>query len=265
MGYDEFEESVAGGKPVECYRFSSGANLWLYTSADREVVLPSGLYIPAIVSRGERAYSGEDGSGGLDVHLTRADPAIAEFIPYIPTTPLGLVIYRAHRGVENDARPLFSGSVRSVSFSGSEATLRCVPVTRHFERRVPALDYGATCNWAIFSTPCGKNPEDYRVQAAVAIVDGFDLGSLAFASKPDGWFTGGWIARANGEKRHIVNHVAARVTLLSPFVGMGVEVVDAFPGCDGTEETCIAKYENLPRHFGFSTIPARNPHRAKVA
>ena len=265
MTYDELEESTAGGKPLECYRFSSGADLWLYTSADREVVLPTGLYVPAVVSRGERAYSGEDGSGGVDVHLTRFDPVVSVFIRFLPTTALGLVIYRAHRGSETDPRPLFTGSVRQVVFKDSEATLTCVPVTRNLERNFPRLSFGKTCNWAVYSPPCGVDPELHKVTAPVDSVIGLDLSINAMINTPPGTFDGGWVQRTNGERRYIVHQVYQVFTLMNPFIDLvPPEQVDLYPGCAGTEEICVNVFDNLPQHLGFSTIPARNPHRGRI-
>jgi hypothetical protein len=265
MSYEQLEESTAQGMPVECYLFSDGVTLWCYTSADRPITLPSGTYEPAIVSRGERAYSGEDGSGGLDVHLARFDPVVAPFVRFLPQAPLGLVIYRAHRGAEYDPRPIFTGTVRQVAFKDSEVTLTCVPVTRHFERNFPRLSFGRTCNWAVYSTSCGVDPDAFKVTAPVDNVIGLDLVIDALISVPSGTYDGGWVQRANGERRYIVRQVTRVITLMSPFSDLQPpEIVTLHPGCAGSEEVCSGTFDNLPRHLGFSTIPTRNPHRGRI-
>ena len=52
MSYLSIEQSAHGGQPQELYRFSQGAQRWLYTSGQAAVDYQSETYQPATISRG---------------------------------------------------------------------------------------------------------------------------------------------------------------------------------------------------------------------
>jgi len=104
------------------------------------------------------------------------------------------------------------------------------------------------------------------VPVVVTSIDGADLVSNDFDAFADGWFNGGWVERANGDRRFVVSHVGDRVTLMSPFLSdlAVLDTVDAYPGCQGTEAVCTSKFNNLPNHLGFARVPGRNPHEGRI-
>jgi len=266
MTYESQETSQFSGEPVECYRFTVGGESWFYTSADREIVLPTGTFIPEVISHNEQELSQEDGSGSIDILVTRTNPIAALYIPFVPTSAPYISIYRAHRGSEEDPRVSFVGKITDVRFKGSEAILTCSPISQSTDRRFPALTYQTQCNWALYSTPCGIDKSAYRDEILITEIDGNDLVSNDFSLRPDGWFTAGWMERSNGDVRFVVAHTGDRVTLMNPFTDLAsLETVGAYAGCDRTETACDTKFSNLVRHLGFSRIPSRNPHEGRFA
>lgn len=266
MSYDSRESSGAGGEPFECYRFAQGARLWLFTSADREMVIPAGTFQPEVISRGEQDHSQEEIAGDLEIHLARTNPVVARFIPFIPSSATNVTVYRGHRGEEANAQPIFIGTARQARFEGSEAILVCAPISQAFVRAFPSLLYQTTCPWALYGTGCGVDKSAFRDDILVTTVSGFDVVSNDFLLHPTGWYTNGWLERADGERRFIVDHVGDTVTLMSPFQDLlSLETLGAFAGCDRTEATCAAKFANLDRHLGFARIPKRNPHTGRIA
>jgi uncharacterized phage protein (TIGR02218 family) len=260
MTYDARETSICEGEPVECFRFTSGARAWLYTSADQAVSLPLGVFQPATISRGELEHSQEEISSEAEIHLPRTSEISAPFIAFVPTTPIGVSIFRAHRGGETDYVPIFIGVIGGVDFKGSEAVLRCVPISQSLKRNIPALAYMPACNWAVFSDDCGLDRGAWVDLVNVTTVVGNTITSNDFALRPDGWYNAGYLQRANGDVRFVVAHDGAAVTVMSAFRDLApLERISAYPGCAGSEGACATKFDNLRRHFGFPRIPTVNP------
>lgn len=123
MSYDSREKSRHGGQPVEGYRFTKGTDVWLYTSADRALVLPAGTFAPETIARSAMDFSQEDTGETLEVTMPRTNPVAALFINSLPSTPVWLNVFRAHRGDEDLAVSVFSGRIVRVRFEESEAIL----------------------------------------------------------------------------------------------------------------------------------------------
>jgi uncharacterized phage protein (TIGR02218 family) len=263
--YDAQEQSRHGGAPIEHFKFSQGATTWRWTSADvaDSIADPSTSheYSPTYISRGAQDFSQESSSGNLEVRVARDNPIAVLFRAYVPPTPVELTIYRRHRA---DAERIIAwvGKVVSVVFEEADAVLTCAPISQVFKRLIPILTYQPQCPLALYGVACGVNKDDFKDECTLSDVDGVTLTSADFDAQPDGWFTNGWVERANGERRFVVNHVGAVITVVAPFSAdlAAAEVVDAYAGCDRSEATCAAKFGNLDNHLGFARIPTKNPH-----
>ena len=265
MSFDTRERSQYAGEPVECYRFSRPGELWMLTSADRPITLPSGTYVPAPVTRGAIKQSQEDQTGTLEITLPQEHELSQLFLAETPTERTAVIVYAAHRGDESDPAAIFVGNVASARFEPPSATLVCVPIMAAFRRTVPLLRFQRTCNWPLYGPGCGVDAAAFRDAATVSAVSGADIVAAAFALRPDGWYTNGWIENDAGERRFIVGHVGNTVTLMVPFRSLTPgTVLHAFAGCDRTEATCASKFDNLVNHFGFARIPTRNPHTGAI-
>lgn len=259
MSYDAQETSQRAGAPLELYRFAYGDNRYFYTSADEEQTYLGDLYTPEVLTRTEISQSGESEQGSVEVTIPRTNPVAQLFISYPPEPPLGVTVYRKHRS-DPEVVTFFAGTVSSVVFTGAVAKLTCLPLFESLRRRVPRNTYQVQCNWALYSAQCGVVSANFRVTAQVTVISGDTIQATAFSAQPDGWFNNGWVERANGERRWIVNHVGATLTLMSPFVGLAVnEEVFAFAGCDRTEAVCKTKFNNIANHLGFARVPTKNP------
>lgn len=260
MTFDARETSRHDGQPVECYRFSRGGDVWLWTSADRPIFISVGSFQPAEISRGSVRDTDEDGRGSLEVFLPTHNEVAALFIGYLPSTPVSLILYRSHRG-DAEITTFFSGDVASCRFDGPQAVLTCVPTDYRLKRRIPALVFQNQCNWPLYGEGCGVAKTAFRDAAIVDSVSGRDVVSSTFGARANGWYTNGWLEDSAGDVRFIVNHVGSTITLMAPFAGLTAGAsVAAFAGCDRTEATCAAKFNNLVHHLGFARVPQRNPH-----
>ena len=270
MSYDEKERSREQNSPLEFYRFSMGSQLWRFTAADVGYhVAADGdeAYQVERISRTELDYSQEDSAANVTVTVPRANPVAQLFGPYIPPTPVGLIIYRRHRtdpDGEEVALPPFK--VLSASFEGGDAKLLCAPVSNVLKQVVPRLVQISTCNWAVFEPGCGLDREDFRTDVTLDDVAGVALTSTGFDALADGWFTRGYIEIASGprtgERRFVIAHLGALVTLQNPFPADVVAgaTVKAYPGCNGDRVDCVNKFNNLRNRMAWDEIPNRNPY-----
>ncbi|HKQ57529.1 MAG TPA: DUF2163 domain-containing protein [Candidatus Eisenbacteria bacterium] len=266
MTFDDREQSVHEGEPVECYRFAVGTTVYRWTSADADVTLSTGTYTPAVISRGSLVQSQEDSTDSLEVMVPRYNPIATLFMPYVPGSKVLLTVYRAHRGEESEARPLFLGEVASVVVKDNEATLTCTPLVEALGRPVPSISYQPLCNWPLYGAGCGVNAADFRDAAVVGSVSGVTVVSSTFAAKPDGWYTNGWMEDPDGEVRFITAHVGNTITLMSPYPDLTAgDTVHVLAGCDRTEATCVAKFNNFVNFMGFPRLPDRNPFNGAIA
>ena len=265
MTFDSKEKSRYLGQPVEGFRFSQGTNTWLYTSADRAITLPSGVFAPEAIVRSELDFSQEDTGETIELTLPRANPVPALFIGDLPSTQLLVSIYRAHRGDEDLAVTIFSGKVVRARFEQSEAILTGASLMTMLTRTVPILALQTPCNHVLYSTACGANPTASRDQISVTTIDGATVVSNDFALRPDQWYRGGRLESATGETRFVADHQGNTVTLISPMPGASpLDDVWAYWGCDHLEATCRDKFNNLVNHLGWSRLPDRNPFNGRI-
>lgn len=258
MSYETVETSRDSGAPVEMFKFVVGGQSFLYTSSDVAQSASGESYTPEPIHRSRVELDGESLKGAIEITLTRTNPVGAFFIGYLPEPTMTLLVISRHRSDAGEVRSTWE--VSSARFKGSEVVLTCIPSDAYFHRQVPRNGFDGPCVWATYTGQCGLNRDLFKVIATVTVVSGDTIQGSAFSSKPDGWFTGGYVERATGERRWVIAHVGATLTLASPFLGLAVnEVVSGFAGDDHTEATCATKFSNLDNHLGWARIPTRNP------
>jgi uncharacterized phage protein (TIGR02218 family) len=265
MSYDDREKSRFGAQPIEAFRFAQGENLWLYTSADREIVLPAGTFTPETITRTELDFSKEDVAETMEFEVPVANPVASLFIGDLPSSPVWIRCYRAHRGDESEAVTFFIGKITRTRFAGSQAVLVGTSLSALLSRSVPVLKMQTPCNHVLFSSACGVDPSSSRDSVTIATVDGATVTSSDFALRSDGWFEGGRLVSPDNESRFIVKHVGSTVTLISPLPGLeSLDVCWAYWGCDHLETTCSSKFSNVESYLGWSDLPNRNPFEGRI-
>lgn len=264
MTYDSVERSQDAGAPVEVYRFAVGNAIYRYTSSDAPISLSvagdgAQTFAPEPISRSTVEYSSEDQAGTLRIGVSRFNAIGQMFMASFPPAPVGVSIYRKH-ATDSETILLYSGKVSQATYDGANVSLMCLPMTAIFKRNIPRLTYQRECNWALYGPGCTLNKESFKDTVTVGSVSGRDVLAAGFASRADGWYTGGWLENSDGDRRYITGHVGGTVTLQSPFLALAPGAsVFAFAGCDRTEATCNAKFSNIDHHLGFQRIPEQNP------
>jgi hypothetical protein len=259
--YDARETSRYSGQPVECYKFSRGGQAFRYTDSDKFITITDGTFEPTVISRGNIAQTQENASGSTEVTMPRNHEFVLQFIPYLPTTPIQLVIFRVHRS-DGEVKVAFNGEVASSRFVGSEAILLCTPLSYRLTKRIPGTTYQSKCNHALYSPLCGVDKNSFKLAGPVTSLAGAAVQVTAFGSQPAQWLRNGWIERdSDHDRRFIIDHTGSTVTLDSPFTDLLVgQNVTAFAGCERTEAVCLAKFNRLAFHLGYARVPTRNPY-----
>lgn len=268
MGFDEFEESVDDGQPVECFTFSNSNGLLLQQTTSLELVVLGDTreFEPAAISR-----SGIVGSSDLaaDAALTiECSPQheIAQMhVLSVPTAPIQIQIEQVQRDDEDvEVVGLWLGYVRSVTFSGNSATIHCTPIPG-IKREGLSPGLTRPCRYYLYDQhTCKVNRELFTLTGTIASIDGITITAAVFATQPDGWLSGG-NAIVGDQTLLITSHEGDTITLLLPFADASVGgAITAEAGCDRLKITCKDKFNNLLNHGGFAWLPDKNPFQIGV-
>jgi uncharacterized phage protein (TIGR02218 family) len=257
-------ETAGASDPAELYRIwrMSGEEEWTYTSADSAVVYGEKTYAPAAISRGAVAYDQSLDTSSLDITLDRvSDPAV-RFVASHPVEPIWVQVLRVHRDQSPmEAVVVFAGLIVSVGLSGAAANIQCAGLDKALDQQIPTFRIQTGCNATPFDAKCALDPDDYVITGVTATVsaDGLVLTATGFAEYADGYFTLGHIS-INGHRRMIVEHTGQSIRLRYPVPGMASgDAFSAWPGCDGTIETCRDKFNNVINFRGYPDLPTDNP------
>lgn len=269
MTFAEYETSPYSGTPERLFLFTCGNQQWAYVNHAVPVLRGATTYQPEIIAMDNIVQNLGEGPPSIDISMASSAEVAQQFIPYQPIFPMLVSVFRRHRD-DPDSEYLIEmmGDVASSAFDEEEGmvTLQCRMVSSNMDRKVPWLIYQSPCNYALYGPGCRVNREDYKVVTVAADVVEDSIYSNDFATKPDGWFTAGFIRRdSTGEVRFIIDHVGNRITLQTPFVEIGPgDAVTAYAGCDRSFATCKAKFNNGHRFLGFQWIPQKNPFKDNV-
>jgi len=259
--YLEREQGIATGDPVELYLFQAAGETWRVTSSEESFTLDGETFTPLAIGRGAIAQSQEQRSNTLKITIPANHEIAQRFTPFIPNTPMTLVIYRTHRGLDDSEAIMYWNGRVTAALLGDSCDLTCESDAAGLKKRIPGARYQRPCNRILFDVGCGVDPDDFKVETELTGVspDFSILTSPDFDAKPDGWFRNGYVEFGQ-QLRMIIDHTGPDLTLLGPLFGaeIGSEVT-AFAGCARTLEECVAKFDNGARFLGFPWMPSRNP------
>lgn len=283
MAVEVYERSAFSGKPVQLYEFirtSDGTDYrWLYNSSDRDLTYLSVVWEAIPISDDGIKLSSEAVSTDLVVTMPISEPFCEQFRlnGTTPSDTVWLRIRRVHGGdiegidsgqaiIRNDALITWIGTVNGINQTSElEAKVRCSMLSASLKRGGLRYGYQKNCPHVLYaSNTCKVDKEAFRVAGQVVSITGSMINTAEFALFPVGWFNGGFIEYnlISGvlERRIILTHAGGNVSIMGLPVGISIgDIVYAFPGCDRTVATCVAKFNNLANMGGFPHSPGRNP------
>jgi Phage conserved hypothetical protein BR0599 len=281
------EKSTWEGRPFQLYEFlrTSGGNdyYWRFNSTEQNLVYFGDMFYAVPITDNGAKFSGEASSTELEVTL----PVRSNFCDQyrlggtVPSDTVWLRIRRAHveqietlegqpPTITSDAMLTWIGTVNGITQTDDlSATVTCAMLPASFKRGGLRYGYQHTCPHILYmANTCKANPGDFQVTGAVTEVAGLTVKANEWATKPDGWFNGGFILYTlpSGmiERRMILNHHGMSLDIHGIPAGMAVgDLVIAYAGCDRTIATCQDKFNNLDNNGSFPHSPGRNPFDGK--
>lgn len=263
---------------AELYDFARVAQHWRYTSASGTLSVSGADYQNAAIKRGRISEQADPSHNTLDITAPQDLPLLDEYRGNVPNQPINLVLYRQNVG-NGSIATIWSGEIGSVEWGVSTAVIHCLPplaslralgLKRNWQRQCPHVLYGAEPGG------CNASRAAVQVSATITQVTGNVIHAAEFASRPDGWWSGGyieWPVASGTERRFIVDHTGDSVSLLTPAAPLAVgAVVTALPGCDHTLATCASKFTssnpadvdgNSANYGGQPGIPVKDPFGSK--
>ena len=259
----ETKESDSEKKPSELYHIWRGSTHWRYTSLDDHVVFNGNNYSPVAVKRDSVTYDYNLDVSSLNITFAYITDPVIKFISRNPVEVIWVEIFRILRDMDPvEATVVFVGQIKNVSFQGVQANVSCVGFEHYLKQPIPTERYQPQCNYTVFGTKCALSDSSYKLSSISATIDstGLIITATEFGSQADGYYQWGRIEWSD-YKRMIVKHEGNDVTLRYPLLDFPSTggLIDAWPGCDWTIETCRDKYDNVVNFGGFPYIPIDNP------
>lgn len=208
--------------------------------------------------------TGEAKTDALNITMPNSTGVVGLFIGTPPGQPVYATLRRFHYG-DDEAVVCYVGEVTSVNMSSpTTSVISCATLTATMDRNGLRLSWSRGCPHSLYDRQCGVNKEQFRVDAVLKTVGAGTIVSDTYATKPDGYFAGGfieWIDPSYGvERRGIEEHSGDTLTIFGTVDGLaGGYVLKTYPGCGRTTEACDTIFNNLDNFGGCPTMPDRSP------
>jgi uncharacterized phage protein (TIGR02218 family) len=274
MTTEDRDISNEGGAPIDLYEFVrrstptiSGVevvNYWRYSSADRDITFDGNVYTGLALSNDGLSQSGEPINDQVSITMPASAAVPQMFTAGPPSDPIQLFIRRTHYG-ETDAFITWVGNIISVSRASEETTtIICAAVSSTLAVGGLRLRYSKTCPHALYDRDCTINPLDFNVAGLVLGASDALVHVAEFATKPDGWGSGGYVEwvtdDGSAERRSIIAHTGEYVRIIGSAFGVTPgTVMWMFAGCDLTPDTCNNKFSNLANYGGHPYLALTSP------
>ena len=248
----------------ELYLFTAGNRITRLTSFYTDVTFNGNTYTAAPIERGGLSYDSDFGSTSVQIKML-LNTDFNRLLATQPIEPTNIKIYRVLSSDTSEYVLLFNGQVKNVTINGQTVQGVCESRSIYLKKRIPKYVYQADCNHDIFDSKCALLESAWKVTGTVTHITGNTIRATEWSNVSgyaDGYFVGGRLVFDDVDMRLITEHVDDMLTIQVPFTTSDVYVgisVDAYPGCDGTPETCRDKFNNLTKFFGMPYIPTRNP------
>lgn len=259
-------------QPIILYTFVRGDQVWRYTDQPEDVLVDGVTYRAAVITHDAFAQSEEASDGEFTITMAEATPIVADLdalgIAGRPVTCTLRAMHRVGVGDVTSSTPVVrrKGAVMTRRIASGECQLKIASITTLLDQPILTKTCGPTCQLAVYSVACGKNPADYTTTGcAISAIAGRTLTVPDAALQPDDYYTAGEAVvetgAAAGERLYIAAHTGDQLAILTA-LPPGLTASDTIAitaGCDGLETTCDTKFDNLEWFLGFPRVPTVNP------
>jgi len=265
MSYQDYEDSVALGIPIELYDiYDSNGNHYRHNTSADTITYLGNDYEPGITERSDFGIGDKKESDNLTIKLSRGNAFTNQFRSDVIDAIVGVHIYRQHNA---EYVNYWSGYLIAVSFDKNS-----VPSCRFESIISSSLRMGCRrrnmrlCPYLLYEYGCNVNQESYKVENTLTNIsdNGLILTSSEFATETDGWFVGGKI-KIGQAWRLIKAHATNTITIDRAFIDTKIgDNFTAYAGCDHTPTTCKNKFDNKINFGGNEFLPSINPFKTNI-
>jgi len=261
----------------ELYKFVEGSNVWTVTSSDADEDYNGETYVSTTIGRNEAESKNELSRANLEVSFDLDSPIARRWMREVIDSVVTLSIFS--KDVETSSvMVVWKGRLSSVKPDVTSITLVFESIFTSLRRAGLRKRYQRSCPHVLYGRGCRLNKDDWKTSGVVGgmSANGLIVSVGEAATFPDGYFTAGMIEAPDGTLRFITNHVGSTLTLIRPVYSLseafansgygynygnfyGSVVVNIYPGCDRSKETCNDKFSNLLNYGGYPFIPLKNP------
>ena len=265
MSFDSLEKDSEQGLPARAYKFTLGETVWRFVSGDRDLVVGGETWKASAISDEGVKLSGDNTVDALTITASAEIGPARLFRDTPPSLPVHVTIYNYHRA-DNQFMVEYVGTISQVDpIQPGTSTITCEMLFASTERDGLRLCWQRACPYALYDArTCGVNKAAYGVEVDLLTADNGLATGAAFASKPSGYFNGGfltWLHPVRGtEFRAIEEHTADQVKMFGYTDGMyyGLRVT-AYPGCNRTPDHCQNRFNNWGNYGGCPDLDGTNP------
>lgn len=264
MSWSEFEYSIANGQPLTLYEFIRQGNHYRYTNADRSLTV-NGETWEALAIRDSGLSAGSDNNVEITLPITNKVVSFYRGVP--PSTSVKVRIYRMH--YQDDSQTLkvvWVGNITEVKRENiGEAKIITTNIVNTFGRQGLRLTFGRNCPHSLYDGSCRVKARDYVVSGLeITAFDGKQITINMSKNITQGYFSGGYIEyQIDGltERRGIRVHDNNTLSLFGGTHGLSIgQIINVYPGCNNTIETCSKKFNNHLNYGGCPHMPGKSPY-----
>jgi len=270
MSYAAHEGTVEGGRPIEIYEFTAGAQSFFFTSSQDDQLVGAQTYTAVEgLSRDTTADGPTKRGKDFTIKLPTVNAVAQLFVGVLPGFRVRLQVSRFHR--DDTPTPevikIFDGFVQSAAFGkqGKEATLLSKTELEGTGKQIPRRTYQSACNHVLYDVnTCKVDDTDVAFRASALDVASLVGNVLTVSSGlagtyADAFMNAGYVESIGvADFRMITIHVGNVLTLISPFSTTPTSV-NVFAGCAHTVTVCGDKFDNVIEYGGFPYVPTKNP------
>jgi len=257
LTYQDIEDSIDSGSPIELYDFEYLGDHWRYTSADEDITYDLNEYTAVPIDRSAFEVSDNIFRNELDITVDRDNLFARKFILASPEEKITLTVYRGH---STFFVKMFVGQVSDFIFNKKDTKIKAAPFTSALARIELRRKFQKMCPYALYEEKCTINKSSWSVSGTILTITGTTITATIFSSKANGWFLNGYIETSDGIRRLITSHSGTTITILNEAEGLSAgKAFTAYAGCLRTVGDCKDKFSNFINYGGQPYIPTINP------
>jgi len=269
MSYDPTEQSNYSGQPIQLYDIRYHNERWLFAATDNPQTLPGifggvDVYQPIATDDGEIMDSTDASQDGTSLRIPSTSSLATRLLRARPNGDFFFYIRRCHEG-DPDAPIIWSGTIASAQRTEiAVCEIQARSMLASLRRSGLWSSYERNCPLPLYSPRCGVDKEAYKNIGRVAGMNGREIYINEAATRPDGYFAGGFMEWTNEEgareRKFIEFHAGSLIGVLDSGAGITVNLeVTLYAGCEHNMATCINRFNNQSNYGGFPKLPGVNP------